>query len=446
MSIAPLVITAMLFGATSDAPSRPNIVFILADDMGYGDAGCYGCKDIRTPAIDRLATQGVRLTNFYANGPECTPTRTALMTGRYQQRVGGLECAIGLANVGRYDDAIRLRETHDLGLPVEEVSIARRLKDAGYTTAAIGKWHLGYEPKFFANPHGFDYAFGPLGGGVDYFYHCEPDGVPMLYLNGKPIKRGGYLTDLITAEAVEQVYARHDKPFFLYVPYTAPHTPDQVRGEKPDGHATMEKWRTRSRPKYVKMVEILDEGIAKILEALDRNRLSDKTLVIFASDNGADRRGSNAPFRGHKSGLFEGGIRVPCVVRWPGKIEPKTVSDQMSIMMDLTASMIRVAGAEAPKDRPFDGVDIIRNLETKQPVYKRTLFWRSRRGERTWRAVRDGGMKYVTKTDGDKTERYLFDLNKDPSETSNLLEDKPEETSRLKDLLDKWQAEVKPRR
>ena len=189
-----------------------------------------------------------------------------------------------------------------------------------------------------------------------------------------------------------------------------------------------------------------DVALGKLneIEALDRSKRSDNTLVIFASDNGADRRGRNAPYRGGKSGLFEGGIRVPCIIRWPGRIEPDTVSDQMSIMMDLTASMACGAGAEAPKDRPFDGVDIIRDLETKRPTYKRTLFWRSRRGERTWRAVRDGHMKYVTQTDGDKVERHLFDLEKDPGEETNLLEARPVEASRLKDLLDDWQADVKP--
>ncbi|MEJ2703800.1 MAG: sulfatase-like hydrolase/transferase, partial [Sedimentisphaerales bacterium] len=164
---------------------RPNIVLIMADDLGYGDLGCYGCTDIRTPVADKLATEGVRFTAFYANAPECTPTRTALLTGRYQHRVGGLECALGIGNVGRYDDAIRLRETHDMGLPAAETSIARMLKGVGYATAICGKWHLGYERKFFPDKHGFDYWFGPIGGATDYFYHCEYTGQPALYQNGR---------------------------------------------------------------------------------------------------------------------------------------------------------------------------------------------------------------------------------------------------------------------
>jgi len=188
---------------------KPNIIFILADDLGYGDLGCYGRKDIRTPAIDGIAAEGVKFTQYYSNGPECSPTRTAFLTGRYQQRVGGLECAIGNGNVGRYDDAIRLRETNDLGLPVEETSIARMLKDAGYATAITGKWHLGYEPKFAPNLHGFDHAFYAIGGGMDYFHYIDTVYSYYLFQNGKPIRREGYFTDLATDEAVKFI-DRHE--------------------------------------------------------------------------------------------------------------------------------------------------------------------------------------------------------------------------------------------
>src|SRR5688572_29281576 len=182
--------------------SRPNIVFILADDLGYGDLSCYGRADIQTPVLDALAKSGVRLTHCYSNGPECTPTRAAFLTGRYQQRVGGLECAIGTGNVGRYDDAIRLRKTNDLGLPATKQTIARMLQDAGYATAITGKWHLGYEPKFAPKQHGFDYAFYCIGGGMDYFHYLDTAGDYNLYSNGKPVRRQGYFTDLATEEAI----------------------------------------------------------------------------------------------------------------------------------------------------------------------------------------------------------------------------------------------------
>jgi N-acetylgalactosamine-6-sulfatase len=210
--------------AAPDATAKPNILFILADDLGHGDLHCYGREDVRTPVLDRLACDGVRLTQCYSNGPECSPTRAAFLTGRYQQRVGGLECAIGTGNVGRYDDAIRLRETHDLGLPVEETSLPRMLRDAGYATALCGKWHLGYEPKFAPNKHGFDHAFYSIGGGMDYFHHVETDGTPALYLNGEPVKREGYFTDLATDDAIRFIERADKKPFFLYLAYTAPHS------------------------------------------------------------------------------------------------------------------------------------------------------------------------------------------------------------------------------
>src|SRR5947209_20584106 len=211
------------------AAERPNILFILADDLGAADLGCYGCKDIRTPNIDRLARQGVRFTQFYSNGPDCTPTRTGFLTGRYQHRVGGLECALGVGNVGRYDDAIRLQKQHDLGLPPEDSVLPRALKDAGYATAICGKWHLGYEDKFAPNRHGFDHAVYCQGGGMDYFHHVEAQAPTetVLRLDGRPLRRPGYFTDLVAEDAVQWLAANRGKPFFLYVPFTAPHAPFQ---------------------------------------------------------------------------------------------------------------------------------------------------------------------------------------------------------------------------
>lgn len=422
---------------------RLNIVFILADDLGSGDLGCYGCTDIRTPVLDQLAARGVRFTNFYANAPECTPTRTALLTGRYQHRVGGLECALGIGNVGRYDDAIRLREKNDLGLPVEETSIARMLKDAGYATGICGKWHLGYEPKFFPRRHGFDYAFGPLGGSAEYFHHSEPEGNHTLFLNDEPIRRDGYMTDLITDEAVKFINHHKDEPFFLYVAYTAPHSPYQGPNDRKDKPVSQEDWNKGSREVYASMVERLDQDIGTILKALDANGLAENTVVIFASDNGGAKFARNAPFSGGKGGLFEGGIRVPCVVRWPGVLPGSSVSDHVSIIMDFSASIVRIAGAARPKGRSFDGIDILHELEAKRPPRKRTLFWRARRGERTWRAVRDGSLKYISRRDGDVTKEYLFNLESDPGEKTNLFEKRDSDVKKLTRLLADWEVEVR---
>jgi len=226
-----VVLAAMLFAAEPIEAGRPNVVFILADDLGYGDLACYGRADIKTPCLDQLARQGVRFTNHYANGPECSPTRTALLTGRYQQWIGGLECAIGTGNVGRYDDAVRLREKHELGLPAEEQTIVRLLHDAGYATAIIGKWHLGYEPKFAPQHHGFDHTFYCIGGGMDYFHYLDNVAGYNLFQDGNPIRREGYFTDLITDDAMQFIQRQKDRPFFLYVPYTCPHSPFQGPGD-----------------------------------------------------------------------------------------------------------------------------------------------------------------------------------------------------------------------
>ena len=424
----------------------PNIVLIMADDLGYGDLGCYGCTDIRTPAVDHLAAEGVRFTTFYSNAPECTPTRTALLTGRYQHRVGGLECALGIGNVGRYDDAIRLRETHDMGLPASETAIARILKDAGYATAICGKWHLGYEPKFFPLKHGFDFWFGPVGGAVDYFHHCEYTGEPALYLNDKPVEREGYLTDLITDEAVRFIQHRHRAPFFLYVAYTAPHTPYQGPDDKTPEPVPQDNYNKGTRATFAAMVERMDEGIGKIMGTLKERNIADNTLVIFMSDNGANKTGNNSPYSGYKGNLFEGGIRVPCIAKWPGALAEGGVSDQPCMTMDFSRSIVRAGGATPQKNRPFDGIDILQKVQTDQPVQKRTLFWRIRRADRTRKAVRDGSLKYIRLHSGDDITEYLFDLKLDPAEKHNLFDSRPEEARRLRTLLDDWEQDVKHKR
>ena len=446
-------ITAPLLFANADISAqaarhrrKTNIIFILADDLGYGDLGCYGRQDIKTPVIDGIAADGVTFTQYYSNGPECSPTRTAFLTGRYQHRVGGLECAIGNGNVGRYDDAIRLRQTHDLGLPVEETSIARMLKDAGYATAITGKWHLGYEPKFAPHLHGFDYAFYSIGGGMDYFHYIDNVASYYLFLNGKPIRREGYFTDLATDEAVKFIHRHAHEPFFLYIPYTAPHSPFQGPADyKPDPlPLDSPLWRQGSAPPdvYIAMIEHMDKCIGRILKTLDEQGLTDNTVVIFSSDNGGTGSARNTPLSKAKGTTFEGGIRVPAVARWPGVIARGMVSNQVCITMDFSASIVRIAGAKVPAGREFDGIDILRLVETGQPLQKRTLFWRARRGERTRWAVRDGDIKYIRQVDGSRFEEYLFDLKKDIGETRNLLQKRPREAMRLKALLADWEKEV----
>lgn len=420
------ILAASLFAAT--AP-RPNVVFILADDLGYADLSCYGATDIRTPNIDRLAKEGVRLTDFYSNGPVCTPTRCGLMTGRYQQHIGGLEWAIPPAK-------------KHLGLPAQEKTIAQMLRKVGYATALSGKWHLGYTPDRAPNAHGFDRFFGLLSGNHDYFTHRENNGEPDLYLDNKPVVMEGYSTHLITLHALEFLNAMKDKPFFLYVAFNAPHFPLQG----PDDAArqvTLKEWAQGSRETYVKMVEAMDTGVGEILAALDRDGLTRNTLVVFASDNGGDRYSRNGPLAKGKGQLWEGGIRVPCLARSPGHIPSQKVSRQAGITMDWTATIAKLAGATPPKDRPFEGIDLLPILSGKSHVRQRTLFWRRVGPDfvKTHRAVRHGNWKLIEDTKG---KVFLYHLGLDISETTNLADAEPARVAKLRKLLDGWEAQMEP--
>jgi N-acetylgalactosamine-6-sulfatase len=350
---------------------------------------------------------------------------------------GGLECAIGTGNVGRYDDAIRLASQHDLGLPTSHVTIARLLQDTGYATALVGKWHLGHEDKFAPRGHGFAHAFYALGGGMDYFRHVEEPSataLTMLRLNGAPVQRDGYFTDLIADDAVR--WLRETKqPFFLYVPFTAPHAPYQ--GPDFRSPAEPERWKQGSADprEYAAMIERMDKAIGRILDTLPAD-----TLVIFTSDNGGTASARPTGLRGQKGSTFEGGIRVPCIVRWPGKLQPDTENSYPALTFDLTASIARAAGVQPPSGRLFEGVDILQ----RGPPPARVLCWRLRRGERTVRAVRDGPLKYVSRQEGDTFEEWLFDVALDPGEQHDLLPSRAADATRLKAKLAAWEEEVKP--
>ena len=436
------------------AGSRPNIVFMMVDDMGYADLSCYGAPDAKTPNIDALANQGVKFTQFYANGAECTPTRAALMTGRYPQRVKGLECAIGTGNVGRYDDAIELANNNNLGLQTEDAVIPKLLKEQNYTSVMFGKWHLGYEPKFNPVQYGWDRFFGVMGGNCHYFTHAELSELPVLYINDKPVERNGYMTHLIANDAVSFIHNNRKRHFFLYVPFTTPHFPFQAPGDE-NVIFTKENWMAGTRQTYVKMLEDMDRQVGRILDAIKGAGLDEKTVVVFCSDHGAMKPGLNTPFNGYKGGLFEGGIRAPLIVRWPGKIKPNTTSHQVCMTMDLTKSFLRIGGAKMPGGvspdgkplsdvKPLDGIDIIAHAEQRLPEEPRTVFWRARRGDRTWKAVRDKSLKYIWKTEGGKVEHWMFNLETDAGETNNLIGSQPADLLRLQALLAQWENEMKP--
>ena len=420
----------------------PNIVLILADDMGYGDLGCYGHPRAKTPHIDRLAKEGVRFTQHYSNGTECSPTRTALLTGRYPQWAGGLECAIGTGNVGRYDDAIELAARRQLGLPAKQVVLPGALKKVGYACGVFGKWHLGYEPRFNPIEHGWDEFFGYLGGNVHYFNHRETSDLHVLFRGRLPVHSEGYMTHLITDHSLAFIERHKARPFFLFVSHESPHFPFQGPRDAAK-KITKENWMTPDADTYVAMLEDLDTEVGRVLAALKEQNLDRNTLVIFVSDNGGFATAAHmGPLRGAKSSTLEGGIRVPLIMRWPGKLPAGKTSKQVCATFDLTRSILNLAKAKVPADRT-DGTDIIAHIADNSPDTPRTLFWRGKRGERTWAAVREGNLKYVRKTEG-QTEAWLYDVSKDLGEKNDLLTKQPNDAARLKALLAKWEKDVRP--
>jgi arylsulfatase A len=437
--IAPLVFVTLVQGESND---RPNIVMILADDLGYADLGCYGHPRAKTPHIDALARQGVRFTQHYSNGTECSPTRTALLTGRYQQRAGGLECAIGTGNVGRYDEAIRLADGRELGLPTEQTLIPGKLKDSGYVCGVFGKWHLGYEPKFNPKVHRWDEFIGYLGGNVHYFNHRETSDLHVLFRGRLPVYRQGYMTTLITDDSIAFI-ERQEAPFFLYVSHECPHFPFQGPGDE-DKLVTPENWMELDQDAYVAMLENLDSEVGRLLAAIDAKGIAEKTVVVFVSDNGGFAgAGHMGPLRGSKSSTLEGGIRVPLIIRWPQRIKPNMTSDQVSVTFDLTASYLRLAGAEVAESQ-LEGYDIIDHVATGKNDFARTLFWRGKRGDRVWAAVRDGDLKYVRKDESGQRDQWLFDLSADIGEASDLAGKRPQDVDRLRRRLESWEADVTP--
>ena len=441
--LTPLLVAILtVLGLESHAAKPPNIVFIFADDLGYGDLGCYGHPKAKTPQIDRLAKEGIRFTQHYANGPECSPTRTALLTGRYQQRAGGLECAIGTGNVGRYDEAIELAEKRQLGLPAKQSVLPSALKKAGYVCGVFGKWHLGYEPQFNPVEHGWDEFFGYMGGNVHYFNHRELSDLHVLFQGRLPVYRKGYMTHLITDSSIDFIERHKDQPFFLFVSHESPHFPFQGPGdEKKVIDET--NWMEPDAKTYVAMLENLDGEVGRVLKTLKEKNLEEETVVIFVSDNGGFAKAAHmGPLKGAKSSTLEGGIRVPLIIRWPGRIEAGKTSNQVCATFDLTRSILNLAGAKVPAKK-LDGIDLIDHLVNKKPDFKRTLYWRGKRGVRTWWAVREGALKYVRKTEG-QTEEWLYDLSKDLGETNDLSKAKPKQVARLKKLLSNWEKEVQP--
>ena len=433
------LLMALAIGCTSSSAGyaqsvqapRPNVVLIITDDMGWADLGSYGATDIRTPNLDRLASEGLRLTDFYANGVTCSPTRAGLISGRYQQRYG-IEAP--LPNAERAGDR---------GLPATGTSLPHLLKNHGYATALIGKWHIGYVEGKSPNAHGFDYFFGLKSGYHDYYTHHDGAGQPDLWENDKPLETSGYTTDLVTQRAGRFIEEHKAEPFFIDVSYTAPHWPYQVPGAPSVAaanarHVMPTDLETSTRSDYVAMVEHLDGQIGELLAVIERAGVAENTIVIFTNDNGGEWLASSAPFFGRKWTVFEGGIRVPAIVRWPNRIPAGAVSDQVGITMDLTASILAVTGAPVPPAARLEGVNLFPIWEGRAPEVERALFWRAGSGAAKQAAVRRGQWKLIV--DGPHT--YLFDLGRDLSERNDLAKWRQDIAQELQPLLAAWEASV----
>ena len=403
---------------------RPNIIFIVADDLGSADLGCYGGGNV-SPNLDRLAREGLLFTRAYSNSPVCSPARFAMITGRWQYRLRGAA-----------DEPLSRRST-TVGLPPEHPTLSSLLCNGGYSTALIGKWHLGSAPNFGPLRSGYEEFFGPMGGGVDYFSHVNLGGVRDLWEGLHESDAHGYLTDLISQRAVEYVRRpRGNKPFFLSVHYTAPHWPWESRDDAEESQrigANIAHLDGGSVETYRKMIMHMDEGIGHIVAALpdaQRNR----TLIVFLSDNGGERFSNNWPFIGGKMDLLEGGIRIPQIVWWPMGIAAGSTSALPTLTMDWLPTMLEIAGLHPHPDYPSDGMSLVRLFSDDDWNPRRDLFWRMKHRQQA--AIVSGNWKYL-RVDG---REYLFELVADGRERVNLGKRYPQ---RLVEMRERWQAWAK---
>jgi len=426
--------------------AQPNILLIFTDDQGIHDVGCYG-SEIATPNIDRIAEEGLKFTQWYSASSICTPSRFGLLTGQNPSR--SQDQLLGALMFMADEDKTR-------GIQPGETTIASTLKTAGYDTALIGKWHLGHGGKsFLPTSHGFDTFIGHTGGCIDFFTMTYGN-IPDWYHQEETVDEVGYATELITEEAVNYLKAQQDSesPFFLYLAYNAPHF---AKGYSPKDDAPVNIMQPQAadlkrvtnidekiRREFAAMTVSLDDGVGKVLDALDETGLSEDTLVIFLTDHGGDPMygGSNAPYRGDKATLFEGGLRVPCLMRWPGTLKPGE-RNTMAWSLDLFPTFCELAGAEYDADAT-DGRDLSTVLFKGDGWNDRTFFWElgahAELGRNPWSAVREGPWKYLqTPEDGE----YLFNLEEDPYEKTNLKDSNPERFAELQAKRDTLSASMR---
>lgn len=421
---------APAFGAGTRKPGKqPNIIYIMADDMGHADLGCYGSRNHKTPAIDRLARRGVLFTQAYSNSCVCSPTRTALLTGCYQGRF-----PIGLEEPIAFNG-------HELALPKDTPTLPGELRKLGYRTALVGKWHLGEPPASSPLEFGYDYFFGIHSGGTDYFAHVTTlngNRLGELYENREKVTREGYLTDLIGTVAIDQIRSSHrDRvPFFVSMHFTAPHwpwqTPDDAAGASAERDARdMAGGNIRT---YGRMMESMDANIDRVMRELARLGLDNDTIVMFTSDNGGERFSDTWPLTGMKGELLEGGIRVPLIVTWPKGLPARKVSEQVAMSMDAMPTLLAAAGGSAPPQ--IDGISLLPNLRDPARVFARNVFWRHKARQQF--AVRSGDWKYL-RMDG---KEFLFNLSGDDRERADLKSIEPARLDSLRSASEKWNGQM----
>jgi arylsulfatase A-like enzyme len=416
-SIALAVGVDKAFGQQVSGP--PNIVFIMADDLGYADVSCYGRPDISTPNIDGLAAKGVRFLQAYANSAVCSATRTALITGRYQYRLPiGLEEPLA----GR-----------DVGLPPDHPTLPSLLKKAGYGTTLVGKWHLGLLPKFGPLQSGYDHFYGFRGGAVDYYTHANKK--DDLWDDDVQVHQVGYLTDMLGSRAVDVVngYAKSGRPFLISLHFNAPHWPWEAPGDQAESNrlrsaSSLFDFDGGTQKTYQRMIQEMDLQIGRVLEALNANGIAKNTIVIFTSDNGGERFADTWPFTGRKTELLEGGLRIPAIISWPASIPQGRTTDQVAVTMDWMPTLLAAAGLSSDPAFLPDGINLLPMLKQDAATVERKLFWRYKANAQ--RAARDGDYKYLKILDN----TFLFNVVEDPMERANLKE-------RHKDVYDRIMAE-----
>lgn len=415
----PAVFLGTCVAAGVQAAPKPNIVLIVADDLGYGDLSVHGCKEFSTPHIDSIAQAGIRFTNGYVTCPVCAPSRAGLMSGRYQDRFGF---------TGNPEPGAKW------GLPAGEQTIASMLKAAGYRTAAVGKWHLGEEAQYRPTARGFDEFYGFLSGMHSYFKAEDPRWGPIVRGDAEPAKLDKYLTFKLADEACAFVESAKDNPFFLYLAFNAPHTPMEA---PPEYLAKTKHIKDSRRTVYAAMVMALDDAVGQVLKSLHAAGVEENTLIVFLSDNGgatidgSERNGSsNAPLRGSKAQLWEGGIRVPFFISWPGKFSAGQVIDTPIISLDLFPTFAALTGTEAPAKA--DGLDLSELLRGEiKSLPPRDFFWRF---FDTQAAVRSGDLKWIRLA----PDRGLYNLSEDCAEASNLIDHSGSEVEKLRSLWQVW--------